>query len=197
MRVTRAKARENRDTVITAASGLFRERGFNGVGLNELMAAADLTHGGFYKQFESKDELIALAADQALSEGVDMWARVVPTSHENSFRALVEFYLSTEHRDRVGESCAFAALGADAARHSKTLRQTFQAGILKHLAALDAILSDAPDEATRDRSTALFASMLGALIMSRVVDDDALSQRILASATRDLLERAALGQNCL
>ena len=76
MKVTRAQAEENRRTVVEAAGRLFREHGFKGVGLAELMSAAGLTHGGFYKQFKSKDELVLEACDRALDDGVDKWTRI-------------------------------------------------------------------------------------------------------------------------
>ncbi len=104
MKVTKAQAEANRALVVETASQLFRERGFDGVGVADLMAAAGFTHGGFYKQFGSKADLMAestacgIAQTTALSEGVDA-------------SEFVRHYLSREHRDGRATGCTMAALG--------------------------------------------------------------------------------------
>lgn len=193
MRVSRAQADENRATVIKSASRLFRERGFDGIGLNDLMKAAGLTHGAFYKQFKSKEDLAVQASDHALGGNIDMWSKIAAGTADDPLSALVRFYLSEDHRDFTAEGCTFAALGTDAARSGPALRRAFQAGVETHLEALDAMLSAAPDEATRDASIAILSSMLGALLLSRVVDDEALSRRILDATAGDLLARLEAG----
>ncbi len=189
MRVSRAQVQENRSSVIATASRLFRERGFDGIGLAGLMKAAGLTHGGFYKQFSSKEDLEVLASARALKGNADAWSRIVEGAPDHPLAALVDFYLSDTHRDSTGEGCAFAALGTDAVRHGPALRQTFQQGLEAYLDVIDAALSEAPDEATRDASIATFSSMVGALLLARAVDDEALSKRILKAAAQDLHER--------
>lgn len=190
MRVSRAQAQENRSSVIAAASRLFREHGFDGIGLADLMKAAGLTHGGFYKQFGSKEDLAVLASERALQANTEAWSRVTESAPGHPLAALVDFYLSGAHRDSAGEGCSLAALGPDAARHGPALRQTFQDGIEAYLGVIDATLSTAPDEATRDASIAILSSMVGALLLARVVDDEALSQRILEATAREILGRA-------
>lgn len=189
MRVSRAQAQENRSAVIAAASRLFRERGFDGIGLADLMKAAGLTHGGFYKQFGSKEDLEVLASERALKGNADAWSSAVESAPDHPLAALIDLYLSDTHRESVGEGCAFAALGTDAARHGPALRQTFQQGLEAHLDVIDAALSAAPDEGTRDASIAVFSSMVGALLLARAVDDKALSERILKAAAQDIRGR--------
>src|SRR5688572_21754466 len=129
MKVTKAQAESNRALVVETASQLFRERGYDGVGVADLMAAAGFTHGGFYKHFGSKADLMAesaacgIAQTAALSAGVD-------TSE------FVRHYLSRKHRDKRATGCTMAALGADAARQPEAVRATFAAGIESLLAAL-------------------------------------------------------------
>src|SRR5689334_552634 len=125
MRVSREQADENRRKVVEAAGRLFKEHGFDGVGLNELMQAVGLTRGGFYKQFASKDELVLEACESTLAAGVERWRKTADANRDDPFAALVRRYLTTVHRDRIGEGCAFAGLGTDTARHGDMLRPAF------------------------------------------------------------------------
>ena len=193
MRVNRAQAEKNRHAVITAAARLFRERGFAGTGLDEVMKAAGLTHGGFYKQFKSKKELTVEACDHALADSAEVWAHTVKSAGADPFAALIRSYLSGSHRDDGGEGCPLVALGADAARHSPALRRSFEAGIKAHLDVLDRITPAVSTVAARDSSITALSMMVGALLMSRVVEDKALSRRILGAAARSLLARTRQG----
>ncbi|MGF6178504.1 TetR/AcrR family transcriptional regulator [Ensifer sp. 4252] len=187
MRVSRAQAEENRRTVIDVASRLFREKGFDGIGLNDLMKGAGLTQGGFYKQFESKDDLIVQASDKALENGVANWTGVVAKAPRKPLRALVRFYLSDQHIQEKAEGCALAALAPEAARRGPALRHAFEAGINKHLDILDELISTTAGEKVRDLSIAALSTMVGALVLSRAVDDEQLSKRLLRAATNSLL----------
>ncbi len=187
MRVSRAQTEENRRTVIDVASRLFRERGFDGIGLNDLMKGAGLTQGGFYKQFESKDDLIAQASSKALESGVANWARVVSKAAGKPLRALLRFYLSDAHRHEKADGCALAALAPEAARRSPALRQAFEAGINSHLDILDGVVPPEPGKEVRDQSIVALSTMVGALVLSRAVDDEQLSNRFLKAAAESLL----------
>jgi TetR/AcrR family transcriptional regulator, transcriptional repressor for nem operon len=187
MRVNRIQAEENRQAVIDAASRLFRERGFDGVGLAELMAAAGLTHGAFYKQFKSKDDLIAQACDRALEKGIDGWRRAAAEAGESAYAALVRRYLTPGHRGRVGTGCVIASLGADASRHGPDLPRHFEAGVKTFVEILGSALRQADPAATPDDALAAFATMVGALVLARAVDDDAYARRILEAAVDRLL----------
>lgn len=181
MKVTKAQAQANRAHVVETASALFRERGYDGVGIADLMAAAGFTHGGFYKQFRSKADLMAESAACGMAQTVDMSAGVdLPT--------FVQHYLSREHRDTRATGCTMAALGADAARQPDTVRATFAAGIERWLAVLNpegTASSDADAAQARAQSLAVLAHAVGAVVMSRACPDDSpLADEILA-ACRD------------
>lgn len=191
MRVSRAQADENRRTVIDVASRLFREKGFDGIGLNDLMKGAGLTQGGFYKQFRSKEDLVVQATAKALEQGSAKWADLLAA--RNPLRALIGFYLSEVHREELAGGCAVAALGPEAARRSPALRQAFEAGIKSQLEALDDLATPAPGENVRDKSLVTLATMVGALILSRAVADERLSKRVLRAATEALLRNAPGG----
>lgn len=184
MKVTKAQAQANRAHVVETASQLFRERGFDGVGVADLMAAAGFTHGGFYKHFGSKADLMAestacgLAQTTALSAGVDA-------------RTFVQHYLSREHRDRRATGCTMAALGGDAARQPDAVRHSFAQGIENLVATLGQQSGElAPADAARARARMLdvLANAVGALVMSRACPDDAaLADEILAASREAIL----------
>jgi len=189
MRVSRAQAEENRRTVIEAAGRLFRERGFEGVGLNDLMGAAGLTQGGFYKQFKSKDDLAAQACDRVLADSTERLTHLVESSGENALATIISGYLSAEHRDQIADGCIFPALGPDAARHSPALIRSFETGIRSYLEVIDlAMQASSAQEAERDPAVVL-STMVGTLVLSRLAEDETLSNRILNSAISSLLHR--------
>ncbi len=181
MKVTKAQAQANRAHVVETASTLFRERGYDGVGVADLMAAAGFTHGGFYKQFRTKADLMAesaacsIAQVAALTAGVDM-------------SEFVRLYLSREHRDSRATGCTMAALGGDAARQPEAVRATFAAGIESLLAALsreDVSLDGADASQARAKSLDILAHVVGAIVMSRACPDDSPLADEILSICRD------------
>ena len=181
MKVSKAQAQANREHVVQTASTVFRERGYDGVGVVDLMAAAGFTHGGFYKQFESKAELMAESAACGIAQTVALAAGVTVSD-------FARFYLSREHRDARGEGCSMAALGGDAARQSDAVRATFANGIESLLAALNlegTVLEHASADEARAKSLDLFARAVGAMVMSRACPDDSpLADEILVACAR-------------
>src|ERR1700752_2630929 len=105
MRVSRAKAAAHRDRIIDAAGALFRAKGFGGIGVADIMKAADLTHGGFYGHFASKDDLVAQASRRSMARAAANWQRVVAEAPDTPFAALLKHYLSPRHRDDPGKGC--------------------------------------------------------------------------------------------
>ena len=175
MRVSRAQALSNRRRSVTASSRLFRGRGYDGVGLMELMKAAGFSHGAFYGQFESKAEVISEATQEALADGVGNW-RAVASGASDPLTALARFYLSIGHRNLLEEGCALAALAGDAPRQGPEVREAFTKGINDHLSILTEIL---PPEASEDDALRVLSTMVGALLLARATADDELSKRIL------------------
>jgi len=187
MKVSRAQAEKNRDRVIDVAAALFRERGFDGIGLASLMNAAGLTHGGFYGQFKSKEDLAAQASGRALAENLQKWSSVIDGAAGDPLREIVAFYLSEDHRDAPGQGCAVAALGADAARHGGALRSTFTEGVGVYLEILSKIMPGGSTAEKRRKAMATLAEMVGAIILARAVDDADLSKGILEAIASDLM----------
>src|SRR3954467_13416897 len=146
MRVNRIQAEENRQNVINVASRLFRSRGFDGIGLKDLMQAAGLTQGAFYKQFASKEDLAAQASRRALESASLRWSAATAENPEDPLGAVIGFYLSMGHREETGDGCPVVALGADAARQSVEVKASFEAGIRKYLEMLGPLVGEPDSE---------------------------------------------------
>ena len=181
MRVSREKAAENRERILEVASKLFRERGFDGIGVADLMKSAGLTHGGFYGNFQSKDDLILQACTRAMEKSLDTLKEAVEHGGKDAMNNIATAYLSPTHRDHPGSGCAMAALGAEVARNSSTVRAAFTKTVRTTAEILTKIVSGKSKRAKRERSLAIYSSLVGALILSRAVDDSELSEEILKS----------------
>jgi len=189
MRVSREKAAENRERIIAVASSLLREKGFDGIGVAEIMKAADLTHGGFYGHFASKDDLAAQACQAALTRAATRWTEVRDGAGDKAFEAMIAHYLSPRQYDRSGRGCALVALGAEAPRQGKSIRAVFRDGLLK---LIDVLVDVLPGRkaARRRKALAVMAQLVGAGVLARAVNDAALAEEILDATKEDLLSRA-------
>lgn len=176
MRVSREKAAENRQRIVEAAARLFRDDGFDGVGVDAIMKAAGLTHGGFYGHFASKDALMAEAMSHALDRSSAWQERIGGLSE------LVAAYLSDRHRTDRANGCPVAALGADVARQDRALRRTLTAGVRRQIDRIVSLLKRGTPAARRRHALTTYAGMVGALVLARAVDDPALAREILATA---------------
>jgi TetR/AcrR family transcriptional repressor of nem operon len=166
MRVSRERAAENRDRIVDVAGRLFRERGLDGIGVANLMKAAGLTHGGFYGNFESKEDLAVKACERVLARTGDAWPAMAAKNPEAPLKGLLDWYLTARHRDRVGEGCIYAALAADVARqNSPALRRTFTAGLRPLIDTLVQIVPGRSRGARRQKALACLSAMVGAIIL--------------------------------
>jgi TetR/AcrR family transcriptional repressor of nem operon len=207
MRVSREKAAEHRDRIIDAAGALFRAKGFGGIGVADIMKAADLTHGGFYGHFASKDDLVGEASRRIMARAAANWTKLVEAAPDNPYAALLEHYLSPRHRDDPGRGCAFAALGNDAARSGKIVRKAFAEGLAP---LIDILAQSIPGKsipgksiagkstpskskaARRRKAVAAMATLVGALTLARAVEGTPLSDEMLEAAHRELAAAARL-----
>ena len=146
------------------------------MGVDAIMKEAELTHGGFYGHFASKDALMAEAMVHAVERSTAWQERL------ESLSELVASYLSDRHRADRANGCAVAALGADAARQSPALRKAMTAGIRRQLDRIVSLLKHGTPAARRRRAIATYAGMVGALTLARAVDDPALAREILTAA---------------
>ncbi len=185
MRNSREVTAQNRERIVAAAARLFRERGIAAVGVAELMEAAGMTHGGFYRHFESKDVLIAEACAFAFqgSSGLRAAAEAAPAGEE--LKAIVDRYLSRRHRDNPGTGCALAALGGEVGNRESPAREALQAGRERLVALVARYLKG---EDAGERAIAFVATMVGALISARLAAG-ASSDAVLRAAKRELYQR--------
>jgi TetR/AcrR family transcriptional repressor of nem operon len=190
MKKSKLETAETRKRILVAASTEFRLRGFDGASLADLMAAAGLTLGGFYKHFSSKEQLISEAFAVAAESELHAVERSLPASaNSRGIDALVEAYLSLEHRDDVAGGCPFVALGSEVARGGGDVREAATAGFRKMVSLTAGQLGGSASEAAEGEAMAVLSMMVGALAMARMVADSALSARILREARRYLADR--------
>jgi TetR/AcrR family transcriptional repressor of nem operon len=169
-RVSQVQARENRRRIVETAARLFRERGVPGVSVADVMAEVGLTHGGFYKQFASKDALVAEAVGQAFSEQADRLA-----SYDGARSPFLDAYLSAEHRDDPGHGCPSAGFGGDLARADpgSDAKIPYADGVELYARWL-----------SRDggEDLAAVSTLVGAMVLARATAGTEISDRILAAA---------------
>lgn len=181
MRVTKEKAAENRERILKAAAQLIRERGIAGAGVDALAEAAGMTYGSLYSQFGSKERLVEEALGYALAVSGKA------TAGAATIDQYVAGYLAPGHRDRVGQGCPLAALACEVPRHGPSVRAAFTAGLKGMIERLGSRMS--PDLKARQReeqALATVASLIGALVLARAVDDEVLSDGILRATKKQL-----------
>jgi TetR/AcrR family transcriptional regulator, transcriptional repressor for nem operon len=172
--------RESQDRILDAAARRLREEGLGGAGIAAVMRDAGLTHGAFYSHFSTKDELASTAFSHAIGTGRPHWIK--PSRGETwpaRLTSLARRYLTPAHRDDLATSCAFAALGSEAARGSEEFRTSYERELRTSLAA---ICGDDTDDQRFDEAIALMALCVGGMTLSRAVADPEFSARILRSA---------------
>jgi TetR/AcrR family transcriptional repressor of nem operon len=181
MKVSRDQFIENRQRILQAASRLFRERGFEQVGVADVMRAAGLTHGGFYGHFKSKDDLIAQAAAGSADKALERWRQIAYADGPGALGALAQFYLSPAHRDRPGGGCLVAALGPEIARQPAPARSAVTQALKRAIGFLETVIPGGSQAARRKQAIATYAGWIGALVLARMADDPAFSEEILAA----------------
>ncbi len=159
-----------------------RRDGIPSVGVAELMTEAGLTHGGFYRHFESRDDLVAEAVHTALAHGFEPVRAAAKRGGPEAVAAIIDMYLSRRHRDRPETGCAVAALPTDIARTDPRARAAYSRQVRTYIGLL-AELTPARDP---DEAHLILAALVGALALARAVDDRRLSDEILDSVARAL-----------
>ncbi len=188
MKVSREKFAENRERILEVASNLFREKGFDGVAVADIMKQAGLTHGGFYGHFESKEDLAAQASEAAMRKAATYWDGLAENMTDETLRSVVENYLTQRHRDNPGGGCMFSSLASEAARQTGPVRTAFTNGLKPALDALEKIAPGRTRAARRRKAIAIMAEMIGAMVMARAVDDIDLSDEVLEATLQDLTQ---------
>jgi len=165
----------SRAAIVTAAAELFRERGLEGVSVAEIMDAAGLTHGGFPRHFPNKQALVAEALALAL-EGSGK-SRLISADGVDAF---ADGYLTKLHRDNPGKGCVFAALGSEVARADPQARSVMSDAIHRQVEEFTVSREDGENELDAD-ALGKWATMIGALVLARISDSEAVSEKILTA----------------
>lgn len=172
----------SRAKIVAAAAHRIRESGLSGFSIADVMKDADLTHGGFYGHFESRDELVAAALDQALRR-----SKVVYDSDAQlSLKQIVTEYLSRAHRDAPPDGCAVVALGSEIARSDGEAREVMNTHLKKYFQKISEVLGN-----NRELAIPIVCMMNGALTLSRLLDDKAMSDKVLKDTRNLILALAA------
>jgi TetR/AcrR family transcriptional repressor of nem operon len=179
MRQSREEKARTHDRIVDTAAARIREAGLEGPGVAEIMQAAGLTHGGFYKHFGSRADLVAEAADRAFAKSNDAVTGVIDGAPD-PLAAFVDWYVSAEHRDDPATGCPVVALGGDAGRASDRVRDAYARQVERYLAMLERLLGN------REKATVALSTLVGSLTLARALGSEPLSDEIL----RDV--RAAL-----
>ena len=176
---SKAEKAETHKRIVTIASKRFREDGLAGVGISELMKEAGLTVGGFYKHFDSRDDLVTEAVGAAFGG----WKRRVEDAASGgpavSYAKLIDEYLNEAHRDNPGAGCAFSALAAEIARSDKRTRALASEQLENDLQLIAGLFAGKNKRAARSKAILTISSLVGAMSLARAVSDRELSREIL------------------
>ena len=183
-----AKSKEaTHDRIVDAAARAIRRSGYNGTGVADIMKAAGLTHGGFYAHFASREAMLAEAADRAGSEAIvamEQVAASVPPQH--ALQAMMQAYLSETHLKSIESGCATAALGSEMPRQAPEVRRAATRRIKE---MIDLVARQSPDwgqPGAHERALFTVATMVGALVLARAVDEPKLSDALREAALKHL-----------
>ncbi|RUY59492.1 TetR family transcriptional regulator [Mesorhizobium sp. M7A.F.Ca.CA.001.09.2.1] len=180
LRKSNKEAAETRRAIVAAAADYIRRTGIAEASLSDVMAAAGLTHGGFYKHFRNREQLIAEALVAAGNASADMLGKVRAEKGRN---AALDRYLSPEHRDAGTPTCPMAALGSEAARSSGKTRAAAVAVVEE---MIDALAEDRFSGEARGEAMVDYATMIGAMTLARIASGTPLSEEILERARKRL-----------
>ena len=192
MRYSKEHKAETHARIVKNASVRLREHGAHGVGVADLMKDAGLTHGGFYAHFDSREALVVEAFVHAMDRSTERWRKKAElTPPEKRFASIVESYLTPAHRDDPGHGCAVPTLAAEIARESPKTRKAFASKLDEMIDMLADQIPDVPRKAARKQAMSALATMMGAMVLSRVAGTGEFSDEILTAGRDAVLDRAA------
>src|SRR5215470_14640090 len=174
MRYSKEHKQETHARIVKKASVRLREKGAHGIGVADLMKEAGLTHGGFYAHFDSREALVIEAFGYAMDRATERWRKMAEQiPPEKRLAAIVDSYLTPIHRDDPGQGCAVPTLGAEIARESPKTRRAFAAKLEQMIDMMADQVPDVPRKAARKQASATLATMIGALVLSRIAGSGA------------------------
>jgi TetR/AcrR family transcriptional regulator, transcriptional repressor for nem operon len=179
MKVSKDVMANHKEQVIKVAARRFRQRGFDGVSVADIMNEAGLTHGGFYRHFSSKDELIAISTLRAVSETVGKWQKIADQATGDRLEAVVHSYLSLRHHDHPETGCLVAALGGELSHQPPSVKDAATNAGRQMIDFLSRIAPGKTKAVRRKQAIVVLASMAGGMILARMTSDRVLREEIL------------------
>jgi len=176
---------ESHDRIVRVAAAKFRETGVDGIGVANLVKDAGLTHGGFYRHFVSRDDLVAEAIARALREGGQAMSDVAD-GKQSPLAAVVDAYLSTAHRNGLATRCAVATLASDVARSNDRARSAYTSQVDANRKLFSRLMTGDRFKSRRTKAIAALSSLVGAVLLARAVTDEKLSRESLTSVADEL-----------
>ena len=186
-RSTKEQADANHRRIVAAAGNLFRSRAYEAVGIADVMKAAGMTQGGFYKHFDSRDDLVAEAMRSALGGWQSKVDAAASGGPPVTYQSLVDDYLSEAHRDHPGTGCPVSALAGDIARTEKRAHALVTQEIRDNVELLATLIRDSNHKdksAARSQAILTYCALVGAITMARAVSDEQLSCEILKTVAQ-------------
>jgi TetR/AcrR family transcriptional repressor of nem operon len=187
---SQAEKQASHKRIVEAAAAQIRRDGIDAVRVSELMREAGLTHGGFYRHFDSREQLIEEAIDTALTEGSRRTDTAAGVDRGAALAQIIEGYLSKAHRDNPQAGCGVAALPADVSRGGSRARQAYGQQVRRYIDRLVGLVAPAEPDPKRDEAVLILSALVGAVSMARAVDDAELSDEILRRTGRALQRHA-------
>jgi AcrR family transcriptional regulator len=179
------------ERIVETAARAIRRSGYDGTGVAEIMKEAGLTHGGFYAHFDSREEMLAEAADRAGAETVALLTQVAAAAPaRQELDAMLRMYLSKEHVESAETGCAVAALGSEMPRQATKVRRAATRRIKEMIDLVARQLPDWGKPGAHERALVTMSTALGALIVARAVDDPKLSDAVRQAALNHLTPKS-------
>jgi len=193
MKRTPTRSKEaTHERIVDAAARAIRRSGYNGVGVADIMKDAGLTHGGFYAHFESREAMLAEAADHAAGESVAMMQRVAASKPpQQALPAMLQAYLSQEHVEGIEGGCATAALCSEMPRQAGAVRRAHTRRIKEMIDLFSRQLPDWGQPGAHEQAMVTLATLVGTLVLARAVDDPVLSDALRQATLKHLVPHHA------
>lgn len=183
MKVSRETMAEHREAILVSAAKKFRECGFDGIGVSDLMKEVGLTHGGFYGHFANKEELIALASERAMNDSVERWEEVMKRAKGDPLVAFAHYYVSKGY---TGGGCLYGTVGSEIARQPSSVKAAVTGTLEKFFGLLGRYINGRNAEDRRRKAIAAYASLVGGMVLARSVEDQTLAKEILDAVATTL-----------
>ena len=179
MKVSKEKMAEHREEIIAIAAKRFRERGFDGISVSEVMKEAGLTHGGFYGHFSSKEELAALASERAIHDVTTKWEQWIRDAKGEPLAEFTARYLSLRHLDHPELGCLMAACGGELARQPASVKKAVTASMQRLFDVIGSVVPGKTKAARNRNAISVFATLIGGMILARSVSDTNMRDNLL------------------